>query len=283
MSTTNTRRQFMAKLTALGAAAVWTAPALAQSGDVESAWARVQRTRVLRIGAIAGGEPYYHKDVATGQWQGFMIDLAQDFASRLQVKLDIHETTWGNAVLDLQSNKIDMFFGLNPSPARALVVDFSNPLFDNAFLLIAREGFAPKTWEEMNNPGVKIAVDIGSSHDQMISKVCPNAQIIRLQTAPDATMAVQTGRADAQVLASVIALTVVAKNPAVGRVLLPTPTQSTTTTLGFRKESDHALIDFANKWIVEARASGKVREAVLSNLEKISGLKRSQVPAALGF
>jgi len=283
MTITNSRRQFITHLAALGITTAWAAPVFAQSGDVESAWARVQRTKILRIGAIAGGEPYYHKDVASGQWQGFMIDLAQDFASHLQAKLDIQETTWGNAVLDLQSNKIDMFFGLNPSPARALVVDFSNPLFDNAFLLIARPGFEPKTWAEMNNPGVKIAVDIGSSHDQMIGKVCPNAQIIRLQTAQDATMAVQTGRADGQVLASVIALTVVAKNPAVGRVLLLEPTQSTTTTLGFRKESDHTLIDFANKWIVDARASGKVKEAVLSNLEKISGLKRSQVPAALGF
>ena len=38
-----------------------------------------------------------------------------------------------------------------------------------------------------------------------------------------------------------------------------------------------------NKWIGQIRADGKVKEVVLANLEKLSGLKREQVPAQLGF
>jgi polar amino acid transport system substrate-binding protein len=81
-----------------------------------------------------------------------MIDFGKSLAASLNAKLDLNETTWGNSVLDLQSNKIDVFFGLNPTPARALVVDFSDPLFNNAFVLVARKGFDPKTWEELNKP-----------------------------------------------------------------------------------------------------------------------------------
>jgi polar amino acid transport system substrate-binding protein len=277
------RRQFIASVAAASAATALTHPAFAQTDATESAWARINRTKVLRMGAVAGAAPYYHKDLASGEWQGFMIDFGKSLAASLNVKLDINETSWGNSVLDLQSNKIDVFFGLNPTPARALVVDFSDPLFNNAFVLVARKGFDPKTWEELNKPDVKIAVDIGSSHDQVVTKTCPNAQIIRLEKAADATLALQTGRADCQVLAVVLALTVVSKNPTVGHIVLPTPTQATTTNLGFRKESDRQWVEYVNKWIGQTRASGKVKEVVLANMQTLSGVKPDQVPSTISF
>jgi len=276
------RRQFIASVAAAGAASSWATQAFAQA-EAESAWARIHRTKVLRIGAVAGAAPYYHKDLASGEWQGFMIDFAKSLAGSLNVKLDINETTWGNSVLDLQSNKIDVFFGLNPTPQRALVVDFSDPLFNNAFVLVARKDFNPKTWEELNKPDVKVAVDIGSSHDQMVTKTLPNAQIIRLEKAADATLAVQTGRADCQVLAVVLALTVMSKNPTIGHIVLPTPTQATTTNLGFRKETDRQWVEYVNKWIAQTRASGKVKQVVLANMQTLSGVKPDQVPTEISF
>jgi len=276
------RRQFIASVAAAGAASSWATQAFAQA-ETESAWARIHRTKVLRIGAVAGAAPYYHKDLASGEWQGFMIDFAKSLAGSLNVKLDINETTWGNSVLDLQSNKIDVFFGLNPTPQRALVVDFSDPLFNNAFVLVARKDFNPKTWEELNKPDVKVAVDIGSSHDQMVTRTLPNAQIIRLEKAADATLAVQTGRADCQVLAVVLALTVMSKNPTIGHIVLPTPTQATTTNLGFRKETDRQWVEYVNKWIAQTRASGKVKQVVLANMQTLSGVKPDQVPTEISF
>lgn len=272
------RRQFIAAATA---AAV--APTAFAQADAESAWARVQRTKTVRIGAVAGAAPYYQKDLASGEWQGFMIDFAKSLAASLDAKLDITETTWGNAVLDLQANKVDVFFGLNPTPARQLVVDFSDPLFDNAFVLLARKDFSPATWAELNDPNVKIAVDIGSSHDQMITRVCPKAQIIRLEKSADASLAVQTGRADAQVLVTVLALTVVSKNPSIGHVVLPTPVQATTTNLGFRKEADRRWVEYVDKWIAQTRAGGKVKDVVLANLMKLSGVRPEQIPPGTTF
>lgn len=277
------RRQFIANAAATGFTALAAPHVFAQADTAETTWARINRTKVLRIGAVAGAAPYYHKDLASGEWQGFMIDFAKSLAASLSVKLDINETTWGNAVLDLQANKLDVFFGLNPTPQRALVVDFSDPLFNNAFVLLARKDFNPKTWAELDDPSVKIAVDIGSSHDQMITKTCPKAQIIRLEKSADASLAVQSGRADAQVLVTVLALTVVSKNPAIGHVVLPTPVQATTTNLGFRKETDRAWVEYVNKWIAQTRAGGKVKDVVLSNLQKLSGVRPDQVPAGTSF
>jgi polar amino acid transport system substrate-binding protein len=277
------RRQFIANVAAAaGLTSLALEPAWAQDSS-ESTWARINRTKTLRIGAVGGAAPYYQKDLATGEWQGFMIDFAKSLAASLNVKLDINETTWGNAVLDLQANKLDVFFGLNPTPQRMLVVDFSDPLFNNAFVLLARQGFSPATWAELNDPNVKIAVDIGSSHDQMVTKTCPKAQIIRLEKSADASLAVQTGRADAQVLVTVLALTVVSKNPAIGHVVLPTPVQATTTNLGFRKETDRTWVEYVDKWIAQTRAGGKVKDVVLANLQKLSGVRPEQIPPGTSF
>ena len=277
------RRQFITSVCAASVASLALQSALGQGDGTESAWARINRTKILRIGAVGGAAPYYQKDLASGEWQGFMIDFAKSLAASLNVKLDINETTWGNAVLDLQANKLDVFFGLNPTPARMLVVDFSDPLFNNAFVLLARKDFNPVTWAELNDPSVKIAVDIGSSHDQMITKACPRAQIIRLEKSADASLAVQTGRADAQVLVTVLALTVVSKNPAIGHVVLPTPVQATTTNLGFRKEADRTWVEYVDKWIAQTRAGGKVKDVVFANLQKLSGVRPEQIPAGTSF
>ena len=80
---------------------------LAMAQVAESSAARVQRTKTLRIGVVAGAIPYYNKSIETGKWEGFGPDFADDLAKKLGAKVEFVETTWGNAVLDLQANKIE--------------------------------------------------------------------------------------------------------------------------------------------------------------------------------
>ncbi len=276
------RRSFITGVAGLAAATAIPnvfAQAAAATGSTEPTLARVQRTKTLRIGAVRGAAPYYNKDLASGEWGGFMIDFAKSLAASLNVKLDITETTWGNSVLDLQTHKIDLFFGMNPTPARREVIGFTEPLFLNAFTIVSKKEF--KTWADLNKPEVKIAVDIGSSHDQMISRVCPNATIVRLEKADDATLALQTGRVDAQVLVWLLALNILKKNPALGKMYVPQPLEATSTNIGVPKEEDKAWVETINKWIAAERAAGKIKPTVLGNLQKLSGVKPEDVPAQI--
>lgn len=276
------RRSFITGVAGLAAATAIPnvfAQAAAATGSTEPTLARVQRTKTLRIGAVRGAAPYYNKDLASGEWGGFMIDFAKSLAASLNVKLDITETTWGNSVLDLQTHKIDLFFGMNPTPARREVIGFTEPLFLNAFTVVSKKEF--KTWADLNKPEVKIAVDIGSSHDQMISRVCPNATIVRLEKADDATLALQTGRVDAQVLVWLLALNILKKNPALGKMYVPQPLEATSTNIGVPKEEDKAWVETINKWIAAERAAGKIKPTVLGNLQKLSAVKPEDVPAQI--
>lgn len=259
-------------------------PSIAQAQDSapagETTLDRIRRTKKLRIAAVSGAAPYYHKDLATGEWKGFYIDLSKALADELEVQLDITETTWGNSVLDLQANKIDMFFGLNPTPKRALVVDFSVPVFNNAFTMITKKDFKPKTWAELNDPSVKIAVDVGSSHDQVVTRLCPKATVTRFKTTDEATIALQTGRADAQCIIMMLALTVLKKNASLGQFLLPTPVFATTSNAGFRREPDKTWRDYVNTWIEYNRSLGLVRQVIVSNMASV-GISEADMPAGI--
>jgi len=161
------KRAFLRTLLALASACTLT---LSSAQEPESSMARVQRTKVLRVGAIAGAIPYFNKDLVSGKWEGFGPDFSENLAKKLGAKVEYVETTWGNAVLDLQSNKIDAMFGMAPTPARKEVVNFSDTLFDNTYTAVCKKGFPTKTWEQLNAPENKIVVDVGSSHDQLATR-----------------------------------------------------------------------------------------------------------------
>ncbi|WP_035669185.1 transporter substrate-binding domain-containing protein [Bradyrhizobium liaoningense] len=278
-------RRDVASIVGLGAvtAAALASPAVAQTADPnESTFARIRRTKKMRIGAVGGGAPYYMKDLATGQWKGFYIDIAKGLADDMEAELEITETTWGNSVLDLQANKIDIFFGLNPTPKRALVVDFSVPVFNNAFAILCKKDFKPKSWAELNSPDIKIAVDQGSSHDQVVSRLTPKAQITRLKTADDATAALQTGRVDVQCLITMLSLTVLKKNPSLGQLVLPTPIFATTSNAGFRRETDKTWRDYVNTWIDFNKGLGFIRNAIITNMELV-GLTEADIPPGVSL
>jgi polar amino acid transport system substrate-binding protein len=128
---------------------------------------------VLRIPAILNETPYFNKDPRTGEWQGFVIDMANDVAKTLDVKLEVVESSWANAILDVQSGKVDMAFAVTATPVRAMSVSFSDPTYYNSFVLVsAKEELDGKSWTELNDPQYTFAVDLGSAQDLSRSNIC---------------------------------------------------------------------------------------------------------------
>lgn len=265
-------------------AALLSATLLSQANaQDESALARVQRTHVLRVGAIGGAIPYFNKNIATGKWEGFGPDFAESLAKTLGAKVEFVETTWGNAVLDLQSNKIDVMYGLAPTPAREKMVGFADTLFQNTYTAVCRNGFPQKTWEQLNAPDNRIVVDLGSSHDQLVSRILPKASVTRLETSGAATLALQTGKADCQILVVLLAKPLLAKRPDIGRMYIPAPAYSAPVSIGLRKESDPGMAKAVNAWLAKERASGEVRRVILADMEKLAGVPASSFPPEVKF
>jgi len=274
------RRQFLEATLASGAAL---AAPLAFAEEPESTMARIKRTGRVRLGAINGASPYFSKDLVSGEWKGFCADFGRDLAHFLKAEVEWVETTWGNAVLDVQTNKIDAQFAMAPTPQRRAAVDFSEPLFNNINTVVAKQSFNVTRWEELNSPNIRIAVDVGSSHDQLATRLLPKANILRFETSAAATMALQSGRVDCQILVVLLSTALLAKMPSLGHIIFPAPDAMAPTNIGIRKQADQAFVQQLNAWIDDARKHGRIRDTIVANMQKLANVPPSAFPAKLQF
>jgi len=255
----------------------------AQSSGTETTFERIQRTKVLRIAVLPGELPYFRKDLATGAWSGASISMALDIAKVFDAKLEYLESTYGNSVLDLQSNKVDLAFALNPTPARALSIAFTHPVIMQPFGCIAKKGFAPADWSDINKPDIRVAVDLGSVHETAARRFAPKAQITAFKTRDDCILALQSGRVDVDVLAALLGISAVAKNPELGPYhLLQSPVVALPSCCGMRRDGDTRFADVVNAWVDYNRGIGQIREWMIEGLQMV-GAKPEDIPSQLSF
>ncbi|MEP3350997.1 MAG: transporter substrate-binding domain-containing protein [Marinomonas sp.] len=270
----------LVKTLKVGVASLITALALNSTAYAQTTLEEVIASGKLRIGGVTDAAPTFKKDRRSGEWEGIFIDIAESLANDLGVELEVVTTTWGNSVLDLQADKIDMMFGLNPTEARKKVINFSSPVFNNAFTLVARKNAQFETWEDYNKPEIRIAVDAGSAHDATVTRLLPNATILRFDNVSEASIALQSGKADAQCFVMMLSLPIVKKNPQLGTVIAPSPVAYTTSHAGFQKRGDTSLEDYVNAWLAKNSESGFIGEAVIRNMSLV-GVTPADFPSNL--
>lgn len=263
-------------------ASAMTRTASAAEGD-DTTLNRVRASKTLRIAVLPGELPYFNKDLATGTWSGFSIEMANDIAKLLDVKLEYTESTYGNSILDLQSGKIDLGFALNPTPQRALVVDFTNTVFPHPFGAMLKKGMEAKTWADINKPEVRIAVDVGSANEAVARRFAPNASIKSLKSRDEVMLEMASGRVDCVVNALVLGLTAIAKNPNLGTYkILQSPSVTVASAMAVRREPDKSWRDFLSVWVDYNRGIGQMREWFVKGLA-LSGVKAEDVPVELSI
>jgi polar amino acid transport system substrate-binding protein len=278
------RREALRYALAIGSgaalASAMASPASAQTA-ADNTLDRIRANKVLRIAVLPGELPYFNKDLATGTWSGFSIEGANDIAKLLDVQLEYTESTYGNSILDLQSNKIDLGFALNPTPQRALVVDFTVPVFLHPFGAMLKKGLEAKTWADVNKPSVNIAVDVGSANETVARRFAPNATIKSLKSRDEVMLEMSAGRVDCVVNALVLGLTAIAKNPNLGTyTILQTPSVAIPSSMAVRREPDKRWRDFLSVWVEYNRGIGQMREWFIKGLS-LSGVKPEDVPVEL--
>ncbi|MGA2057514.1 MAG: transporter substrate-binding domain-containing protein [Bradyrhizobium sp.] len=280
------RREALRYALALGSgaaiASTLATPASAQTA-ADNTLDRIRSTKVLRIAVLPGELPYFNKDLATGTWSGFSIEMANDIAKLLDVKLEYTESTYGNSILDLQANKIDLGFALNPTPQRALVVDFTNLVFPHPFGAMLKKGLEARTWADVNKPEVNIAVDVGSANEAVARRFAPNATIKSMKSRDEVMLEMASGRVDCVVNALVLGLTAIAKNPSLGTYrILQSPSVTVASGMAVRREQDKRWRDFLSVWVDYNRGIGQMREWFVKGLA-LSGVKAEDIPVELSI
>lgn len=237
---------------------------------------KVKQTGELRIG-VAPGDPWYYRDPVSGQWTGVGVLVGEQIAKNLGVKLVPVETTWGNGIAGLQSGQFDVMFVLDATEERKRAVDFpATPLLWYAQGILAKDGLVAKNWEDLNKPGIRVGVALGTATDRDLTKRLPNAKIERFTNTDETVAAFNAGRVDAigfyhSVLA--IAYSKIKK----GSVQVPAPVVAIPSSAGVRREQDTAFRDMLDEQFRKMYASGQT-QALYGQYLKTKGLDPDKLP-----
>ena len=174
---------------ALGAVVAVTG-ALDATAQSPSVLERVQKDKVLRVG-WGTWYPYVFKDPKTNKLTGFSYDLIEELGKSMGARVEWVEDSWATMVAGIQARKFDMTNVRAITPPRAEAIAFSEPVTKHGLsILVSKDKLAGlKSWQDMNKPGVKLAVVLGSNTDFYATKALANADLIRQRTAPESIMA----------------------------------------------------------------------------------------------
>jgi polar amino acid transport system substrate-binding protein len=221
----------------------------------------IQDRGELRVG-VDEGIPLVYKDVGTGEWVGYYMDFINFWAEALGVEVLPVPTTWGNMVAGLQANQFDVAVALNPRTARALSVDFSDPLtYELDAFAINENQTDAGTWEELNTPERKICVSTGSAPDLVLTAFEPAAEIVRLKDDIACQTALASGTVDAFFYAWVNLGALAKANPGTKLIFPPAPLGKAGTAFAIPKGYSYSDILAINVALQEFKDSGKLAEA----------------------
>jgi polar amino acid transport system substrate-binding protein len=253
--------------------------AVAQTSKVDE----IRSRGTLRMAGILNEDPYFSKDPRTGEWRGFAVEMARDIAENIGVKLEVVESSWANSILDVQSGKVDLALALTALPKRALSVHFTSPTYYNSFVIISpKASMKDKTWAQLNDPSITIAVDLGSAQDQITKQMLPKAKILRFKTRDEAVIALTSGKADAVINTVLNGMVMTKKNAALGKVYVPHPLLSSPSVIGLNYKTDDTWKQFVSAWADYNRRVGNNQTWILKGLEPF-GIGLDDLPEGFSF
>lgn len=254
-------------------------PAIAQSPSTQiSTFERIRRDKVIRAAFYTGAEPYYIKNAASGEISGAAINMLKDIAENLDAKIEYFETSYGNSVLDLQTNKIDLGVAMAATPRRALSVSFTSPYLVSCFGVIAKPNIELNTWDDINKPQVRIAIELGSTHETVVRRFSPNATIVGFKRQPELFLALQSNKVDCMCIAGIQGILAAKKNPGLGRFrVISDPLVELRSAIAVRSEEDVRWVNFLNTWVDYNRANTQIRSWILDSLGTV-GVTKADVP-----
>ena len=191
-----------------------------------------------------------------GKLIGFEIDVANQLARDLGVKVKFKQYQWNKLIPALNKGEIDIIAsGLSVTPKRALEISFSNPYASSGYSLVSNLNLTKdfSSIKDLNNEKVYIAAVKGTVSADLAQKVFPLAKLDLRKDAKDATSAVVNGTVHAFISSSPIPEFVSLKHPQQVDLPLKKPLLTTREAFAIRKGNPE-MLNILNAWIVAHEA-----------------------------
>jgi polar amino acid transport system substrate-binding protein len=138
----------------------------------------------LRAAINLGNPILVNKDPASGQPAGISVDLAREFGKWLgvEVELVLFDAAF-KSVDAVAAERADFgFFAVDPTRAASIAFTAPYVLIEGFYLV--RDGSPIHSNEQVDRPGIRVAVGKASAYDLFLSRELKHAQIVRAPTSP---------------------------------------------------------------------------------------------------
>lgn len=226
---------------------IGTVPVFAQS---DSRLHKILESGVLRVGTTGDWNPMTVRDPATNSYKGFDIDVMQELARDLGVELKFVPTEWKTLINGIVADKYDMTTSASITPQRIRTVGFTKSYYQISTvpMTLKKNLGRFKDWEDINQPGVTVAVTLGTSQEQQVRKFFPNAKIRAIEAPARDYHEVLAGRVQVSVTSNLEASLLTGSHAQLA--VVPVSEPRTPADLAFIvSQNDFIWLNFLNHWI----------------------------------
>lgn len=137
---------------------------------------------VLRVALNLGNPLLVQKDPDNGELGGVTIDMARDIADRLGIAVEFKEFDSAGKVSQCAMQDVwDVAF-LAIDPKRAIDILYSEPYVHIEGTYMVKDSSSIRRLEDVDKPGVQVAVGEGTAYDLFLTRHLKQAEIIRFET-----------------------------------------------------------------------------------------------------
>jgi ABC-type amino acid transport substrate-binding protein len=181
----------------LAPSAALAAPSQQAAG--ESVLDKWLRTKQANLGVDLTFPPLSYHDPNTNKPTGYLIELVELMMTDLGVTPNYVELPFGQLFAALAAGQFDMTgLAVTILPSRALRGWFADfPAFYETIVVVLKPGSTVTSRDQLNDPGVRLAVVQGTSQEYTAGLVFPKAQVAAFPQQADMINEVASGRADA--------------------------------------------------------------------------------------
>jgi len=224
--------------------------------QAESKLQTILKNKELRVGTTGDWDPMSVKDPATNSYKGFDIDVMNELAKDMGVKVKFVPTDWKTIVSGITADRYDISTSVTKTDKRAEVAGFTETYYKYGTVPLVLKKNLKKfsTWDSLNNKDVTIATTLGTSQEEKAKEFFPKSKLKSVEAPARDFQEVLAGRADGNITSSTEANKLVITYPELA--IVQDGEKNPAFLAMMVSKDDKEWNDYVSKWINDKKTSG---------------------------
>ena len=229
---------------------------LTVTAQAESKLQTILKNKELRVGTTGDWDPMSVKDPATNSYKGFDIDVMNELAKDMGVKVKFVPTDWKTIVSGITADRYDISTSVTKTDKRAEVAGFTETYYKYGTVPLVLKKNLKKfsTWDSLNNKDVTIATTLGTSQEEKAKEFFPKSKLKSVEAPARDFQEVLAGRADGNITSSTEANKLVITYPELA--IVQDGEKNPAFLAMMVSKDDKEWNDYVSNWINDKKSSG---------------------------